>query len=248
MAEMDFPTDPTNGQVWNDLNGVDWTYADDGGWSRAPVQGGINDPNVFGGQSAGSINLGQESTIMTGINNTILGHTGDVMQTGANNVLVGEDAAETLAQANNNVIIGQDAAKAMNNSFAHDNVIIGQGALGSNTSAINCVVIGRGARPQSNGDQNSIAIGHNAIGIGPNTVVIGDDNIITTELKGTVTAKEIFVSEILETPVYTLATLPAANQVGQIIFVSDSVAVAGGVHCSSNGTNWVIMGTATPIT
>ena len=48
-------------------------------------------------------------------------------------------------------------------------------------------------------------------------------------------------------PSYTVATLPAASTVGQVVVVSDAV-TTGYTLCVANGTNWIDVNTGTTVT
>jgi len=56
----------------------------------------------------------------------------------------------------------------------------------NNETGNSSVFIGVDTRALDNGQTNQNVIGHNAIGIGSNTVTLGNNNIITTALKGNV--------------------------------------------------------------
>ena len=57
-----------------------------------------------------------------------------------------------------------------------------------NATTENSIFIGRDTKANANGETNQIVIGNTAIGNGSNTVTLGNDNIVKTVLKGTITA------------------------------------------------------------
>ena len=80
-----------------------------------------------------------------------------------------------------------------NNTTGVDNVALGSNAgrfiadnITENKTGSYNVFLGVNTRPLADGDTNEIVIGYDAVGIGSNTVVLGNDNIVTTVLKGNV--------------------------------------------------------------
>lgn len=242
MAEINFPTSPTDGQTHTDvINGTVWTYSTTGGWSK-PLPGmSTPTPFVYGDAGNNNMSLGKEQLLITGVDNTIIGFSTNGMTTGTRNTLVGAQAGNSIESSRDNVCIGNQAARNMINAAANNNVIIGGLAAASQLSVINSVILGYAARPQGEGNINSVVIGMNANGLGSNTVVLGNDLIDATYLKGEVHSK---------TPSYTVATLPdpTTTPAGTLVWVTDDTTVLGGVHCSCNGIGWFLAGTSTPVT
>ena len=128
----------------------------------------------------------------TGGSNVAIGRSALVLDEGTgSNIAIGRNALYGQITGNENLAIGLSAGT--NISSGWGNIFIGNSsgifhADGSTllTSPSKSIYIGRGTRGFSNSDTNSIVIGNGAVGIGANTVVLGDDNIVTTLLKGNV--------------------------------------------------------------
>jgi len=242
MAEINFPSNPSDNDTHTDIiNGTVWTYSSSGGWSKPNLAGGTPDSFVFGDAATKNMVIGIEQPITTGVSNTVLGFGLATISTGVRNTLIGAEAGHRITTTHDNVIIGYQASENMSQSTANNNVVIGSVAAKAQNNIVDCIILGYAAVPQAVNNVNSIVIGKNAIGKGTNTVVLGNDLITDTYLKGRVH---------FQTNSVLLANLPdpTTTPAGTIVWVSDSTAIAGGVHCSCNGTNWVIMGTATPVT
>lgn len=114
-----------------------------------------------------------------GTENTAVGASaGLYLRNGEHNVFIGHDAAQGNEadysfDANRNVIIGQDAAKLLDNAN-NDNVIIGDSAASSLTSGGSSnIIIGSGADVSSATSSNELNIGNVIYGTG----VYGTGNI-----------------------------------------------------------------------
>lgn len=94
--------------------------------------------------------------------------------TGSNNSVIGYYSLASNTTGSSNVAIGYQAG-----SFPSDSIL---GATNSNNS----IFIGYGTKPLSSNNTNQIVIGYEAIGNGSNTVTLGNDNIVSTHLKGVV--------------------------------------------------------------
>jgi hypothetical protein len=104
---------------------------------------------------------------------------------------LGSSTLRLNTSGSNNTAVGTSTL--FNNVTGSENTAIGSNAgryFGSGTSAnvdpSASVFIGRNTRANASGETNQIVIGMNALGLGSNTVVLGNDNIITTVLKGNV--------------------------------------------------------------
>ncbi|KKQ77867.1 MAG: hypothetical protein A3A96_00570 [Candidatus Zambryskibacteria bacterium RIFCSPLOWO2_01_FULL_39_39] len=155
------------------------------------------------GNTTGSHNTAIGNLSLTlnqgGVDNVAVGHRSMQNNTsGVNNTAVGSNSAINNVSGNENTSIG--ALANYGNSTGHGNTSIGTSALRWNngvynvavgvdagreqadgttqlTSADNSIYIGFGARGYDNSDDNSIVIGHNAIGAGANKAVIGNSNV-----------------------------------------------------------------------
>lgn len=170
--------------------------------------------------------------ITTGNLNTALGESSMLrLNTGSNNLAVGSGAMFTITSANGNTAIGANALSAL--TTGGSNVVVGATALGTLTTGANnvafgnnagrfvasggvhqtgggSVFLGEGTRAMNDSQTNQIVIGFNAIGIGTNTVTLGNDDIVTTALKGDVGIET-------ESPQARLEVQTSAATVGLII-------------------------------
>ncbi|MFA6458565.1 MAG: hypothetical protein WCV72_04245, partial [Patescibacteria group bacterium] len=126
-----------------------------------------------------------------GIENTAIGfETLNVNTYGSENVAIGSSALPNNTEGGDNVAVGAYAL--YDNTIGEYNSAFGYGA-GSNTSdwgenqtTNNSVYIGAETRASVDGVENENVFGYAAVGIGSNTVVLGNDEIVTTALKGAV--------------------------------------------------------------
>lgn len=56
---------------------------------------------------------------------------------------------------------------------------------------------------------------------------------------GTVTGSIDASAGVIEVPQFTVATVPSAATVGQIIVVTDATSAGTGTICFANGTDWI---------
>ena len=101
------------------------------------------------------------------------------------NIILGNNTTGNTSSTSSgadNIIIGNDASA--NLSTGASNVIIGTGAGGTITTGGNNVLLGASANLNNSTNTNSIVIGFGANGLGNNTVVLGADTISKTYLKG----------------------------------------------------------------
>jgi len=110
---------------------------------------------------------------------------------GNQNTAIGNSALRLNTSGSNNVGVGGSVM--FNNENGNDNVALGWNAaryFGTGTSAListsGSIFLGTLARANASGEINQIVIGMNALGLGSNTVVLGNDNVITTALKGNI--------------------------------------------------------------
>lgn len=131
----------------------------------------------------------------TGQFNTAVGAdalSGAFNATGNYNSVVGYTACINISTGSRNSTLGYDALKS--NTTGNDNIAIGgnAGSLilsgGFNGVCNNSIFIGNETRPSGNNETNQIVIGHSAIGAGSNTITIGNNSIVSTILKGLITA------------------------------------------------------------
>ena len=163
---------------------------------------------------------------------------------GSQNTAVGSSALQSLTSGSDNngfgvstlfsTTIGNDNTAV--GSFALFNNVTGSGniAFGKNagryystgtatlTDASASIFIGFNSRANAIGETNQIVIGNEALGLGSNTVVIGNDNIITTALRGNVGIGK---------------TTPNAKlDVNGNVIITGSLTVTGGITGSLLGT------------
>jgi hypothetical protein len=140
--------------------------------------------NMFIGVSAGTRNTdGSRNCFIgnsTGFDNTI----------GYDNTFLGNSSGIRNIEGNNNLFLGLYSS--MNNTIGNHNIIIGSHAGVNDSNANNnetsnyTILIGSWTQVYTDGDENEIVIGYNAIGKGSNTVLIGNDDITDTYLGGRV--------------------------------------------------------------
>ncbi len=96
-------------------------------------------------------------------------------QTGGENTSIGESALSATKYAQQNIAIGTRAGTAT----------VVSGAF-TNATSTRSIYIGVDSQAYDSNTDNEIVIGYGAKGLGSNTVVLGNDNIVTTALKGKV--------------------------------------------------------------
>ena len=245
MAEINYPSNPSNGQTHTDIiNGIVWTFSSAGGWSQPNVATGTPDSFITGDNTRDNIVVGEDPVLLTGATgteNTVLGfETGKAITIGSKNTLVGVKAGTAIDSSIGNTVVGNDAGSALTLG-ANFNTILGHLAGKTHNNSGNVVVIGYGANPGGENQTNCIVIGSVAVGQGSNTVVLGNDQIIGTYLKGEVH---------LKSPAYVVGALPdpVVAGAGALIWVTDADPTDGltggtGCHCSSTGSAWHVIGT-----
>lgn len=155
--------------------------------------------------------VGAASQLNSGIGtfNTSVGtNTLFLLTTGSSNAALGSSALRNIVSSSFNTAVGASAlqnqvsgsgntaigtAALLSNVAGSANQAIGSNAgryFGTGTSAnidpSASIFIGRNSRANASGETNQIVIGNEALGLGSDSVVLGNDNIVTTALKGNV--------------------------------------------------------------
>ncbi len=193
--------------TWNTAIGIEALYSNTGDFNTAIGAAALYSNTTGYDNTASGINSLYSNT--TGIRNTASGvealysdSTGDYNTasgaaalhentTGDNNTASGSFALYYNTTGNNNTASGYCAL--LNNTTGSNNVAIGRNAgrlladgSSPNQSADSSIYIGYNTKASANDVTNEIVFGYNAIGIGSNTVVLGNNDIVTTALKGNV--------------------------------------------------------------
>lgn len=146
----------------------DFNYGDNG---TVTTNGG----NLFLGDRSGNLTMGETATssVQASYNVGIGAYTITKTTTGYRNIGTGKYSLN-------------------NNKTGYENIGFGynSGATGvdgsANETGTRSIFIGTSTKPHSDGETNQTVIGAQAHGLGSNSVVIGNDNIVTTALKGNV--------------------------------------------------------------
>lgn len=186
----------------------------------------------------------------TGYYNTALGFGSSFANTtGPGNTALGAYTLYANTTGSNNVALGNTAGYYYN------------GTTGNNLTPSNSVYIGNGTSPLADAQTNQIVIGDSAIGAGSNTVTLGHTTIVTTILRGNVTATAGSLalkapttvnaatysmtsndsSLIITTTNCTITLLSAATYTGRILHIKNITATS----LTSNASNVVPLGSAT---
>ena len=162
---------------------------------------GANNTAV-GSYSQASASLGTFNTSLgtntlfnnySGSQNTAIGSSALFSLTsGSFNSGFGTSTLFSTTLGNSNTAVGISSLS--NNITGSENVGVGRnagryyGATGTlaNTDASASIFIGFNSRANNIGQTNQVVIGNEALGLGSNTVVLGNDNVITTALKGNI--------------------------------------------------------------
>ena len=185
------------GGLWLNTNGAPFGLIVDKGYvgigtttpnNLLQVSGLINFPNdkfgTFLGYQAGNVN--------TGDNNTFVGYQSGLSNTTGNyNSVMGNSAFYSNITGNYNAAMGNRAlsfniAGSANSAMGYNAGRYQNDGTTPLQTANNSVYIGYNSKGFNNSDNNSIVIGADAVGIGANSVVLGNNNILTTALKGNV--------------------------------------------------------------
>ena len=139
--------------------------------------------------SAGSHNvaIGDESLRETNgsFNAAVGGQTLTNNTTGSSNMAFGYNALFNNSIGANNIAIGMGAL--FENLTGSGNIGIGLGAFDTYKLGVNNIGIGSTVEVAALGDNNSIVIGANAVGLGSNTTVLGNDLTDKTFIRGRIT-------------------------------------------------------------
>jgi hypothetical protein len=155
---------------------------------------------------------------------------------GENNIAIGHDALHDNTEGDNNVSIGNSSL--YNNITGSNNTAIGTDAgyyAGSGFTSLesvdNSIFVGYRARAlNATGDTNEIVIGHNIVGLGSNTTVIGNNNTVSTTLKGAVSASLFSGSFVGDGSQLTgIEGFPFTGSAG----ITGSLVVVGSVNATS---------------
>ncbi len=149
--------------------------------------------NIFIGINSGNFTMGSSVTTPSHASyNTALGFVTLVNNdTGGSNTAIGSYALSNNSSGFTNTAVGVWSLYGnINGSY---NTAIGDESgyyiydgVNSNTTSDYCTFLGGRTKVKADGDQNSIVIGYNAVGLGTNTVVLGNSSITTTRLQGNV--------------------------------------------------------------
>jgi hypothetical protein len=169
-----------NGNVYNRSRGTSNTTFGDGALRNNNIS---TYENTAVGVSALITNtLGTQNTAIgdkalysniDGNTNTAIGGSSLYASTGNSNTALGYYSFGNLSSGNSNIAIGVNAGRNIQ-------------PVGILTAATNSIFIGTDTGAQQNGQTNQIVIGHGATGNGSNTVTLGNNDVVTTYLKGNV--------------------------------------------------------------
>jgi trimeric autotransporter adhesin len=173
--------------VYNTAVGYKSMYSSAYGWNNTAI----------GCEALMTSSTGSNSTAVgfralyrsTANNNDAFGHQSLFDNiSGQNNVAIGQSSMRENTSGGDNTVVGYyGMAK---NGSGTGNVAIGHYAghtIGSNTdltSANNSVFIGKSSKANSNGEENQIVIGYNAVGRGSNTIQLGNSSITNVYTSG----------------------------------------------------------------
>ena len=198
-------TTSTTGVIYKDGNRFIHDFHHPTGRGAVP-----NGGNLFIGINAGNFTTGSTADYSSQASNNIGIGVNSLTSTtlGASNIGIGNNSLYSLTGGENNIGIGSGAAYSLNNTggtiavgsnalyYLNENnpynIAIGVGAgrmnaaLNGNYAGSYNIFFGYQAYPLNSGDTNEIVIGADARGIGSNTVVLGNNNVVTTALKGNV--------------------------------------------------------------
>jgi hypothetical protein len=177
--------------------------------------------NTSGGNNTAVGSLALEKNTTGAINSAIGGFALNNNTTGQSNSAVGLSALGFNTSGSTNTAVGRNAGR-----------VISDGSTG-NTVTNNSVYLGNDTKALANNQTNQIVIGYNAIGLGSNTAVLGNDNIVTTALKGNVGIGTTSPSALLDVNSDTVrvrtartpASAAAAGNAGDICWDSDYIYV-----------------------
>jgi len=216
--------------------------------SKIDVNNGYQ--NIYIGTHVGR-KLAENSTSVsknTAVGYQAFGGVSSNVKLGNNNTSIGYQSLYNFDGGNSNTAIGAYALKSQTidggntaiGSYAGQNIVFGGGyntLIGETTATTLSTggyntIIGAIADVQNADDDNSIVIGYNADGNGSNTVVIGNNNIVSTTLKGEVTASGQLVPS--QTLIYDLGTEDAR---WRDLYLSGSIDIGGALIFKNDSGN-----------
>lgn len=165
------------------------------------------------------------------------------LRTGNSNISIGANALSFLLEGSNNIAAGNQAG-------IYTDVFNPAG----NSRSKDSIFIGAGTKANDINQENQTVIGYQAIGIGSNTVVLGNNSVIQTALKGSVTIGTVSsnASAILQADSTTKGFLPPrmtalqAEAIGSpaeglMVYSTDGtgVTITSKGWWGFDGTNWV---------
>lgn len=168
-------------EISNGTNAVLHIAGNNTVWARGA--GNVTTNASFGEQALDANTSGSQNTafgyraltsMTTASGSTAVGRSALNSSTGRSNTAVGDAALTHITTTVDNIAIGQNAGR-----YISDGVT-------SNTIGVRSVFLGSQTKPLTNGDDNAIVIGYNAIGNGSNTATIGNSSIVATYLGGQV--------------------------------------------------------------
>lgn len=168
-------------EISNGTNAVLHIAGNNTVWARGA--GNVTTNASFGEQALDANTSGSENTafgyraltsMTTASGSTAVGRSALNSSTGRSNTAVGDAALTHITTTVDNIAIGQNAGRYIS------------GGVTSNTIGVRSVFLGSQTKPLTNGDDNAIVIGYNAIGNGSNTATIGNSSIVATYLGGQV--------------------------------------------------------------
>ena len=151
--------------------------------------------NVLHANTTGNMNVAIGSSVLssntTGYSNVAIGRSALRDNTaGYSNFALGQQALIHNTTGYYNVAVGAYAF--IGNTTGSHNIAIGDHAgkyadgLNLNQTAEGSLFLGKNTKAHADGETNQIVVGSDSVGLGSNTVVLGNDDIVTTALKGNV--------------------------------------------------------------
>ena len=227
------------------------------------------------GSSNTSMGLSSLEALITGNNNTAIGTNSMKLSNGSSqNVALGGDTLLSATGGNSNTAIGYSALKSkiasnFNTAVGNEslsnittgfrNTAVGNEAgkfindgTAANATGNYSVFIGDSAKALSNGQNNQIVIGYDAVGYGSNTATLGGAGINDTYLRGGLHLGSYAGSQQTGTPTYLLGTNAAGDVVktsltsasnsllssaGGASFIDDPSIKTGNIPLRSAGTS-----------
>ena len=144
------------------------------------TEGSYNTSNGTFSLQANTTGIGNTAVGYSGLNanttgnrNSAFGQAALIFSNGEDNTSIGFGSLGSNISGNTNSALGKDAGKFISNGSA-------------NQTSSSSIYIGFDTRASQNGNTNEIIIGNGAIGAGSNTVTIGNNQTLSTHIKGAV--------------------------------------------------------------